>query len=79
MTPPTVLRFAEWTLGPDPDRDPPVLHTVCKECSLPSPETTDRAESDLWALEHRGRTGHLRYRECVSVDLYVRPKGEETR
>ncbi|MFF6870257.1 hypothetical protein [Streptomyces sp. NPDC012450] len=76
MTPDTVLRHALWTIGPDPDRTLPVLYTACKDCTERSPATTDRAASDLWALEHAGRTGHRRYREWVSVDLYARPANE---
>ncbi|MER7908712.1 hypothetical protein [Streptomyces sp. NPDC096068] len=76
MKPGTVLGHVLWTIGPDPDRNPPVLYAKCKDCAEQSPATTDRAASDLWALEHAGRTGHRRYRECVSVDLYARPVNE---
>ncbi|MFE5514929.1 hypothetical protein ACFQ9J_30800 [Streptomyces sp. NPDC056529] len=78
MKPNTVLRHALWTIGPNPDRDPPTVHTACKECGEKSPVGTDRAASDPWALEHSGRTGHRRYHECVSVDLITRPAHEET-
>ncbi|MFE0772628.1 hypothetical protein [Streptomyces sp. NPDC058861] len=78
MRPETVLRHALWTIGPDPDRDPPTMYTACKGCQEKSPVGTDREASDLWALEHSGRTGHRRYHECVSVDLVTRPAREET-
>ncbi|MFB8101208.1 DUF7848 domain-containing protein [[Kitasatospora] papulosa] len=76
MRPGSVLRHALWTIGPDPDRDPPAMYAACKDCTEQGPVGTDRAACDMWALEHAGRTGHRRYRECVSVDLYARPANE---
>ncbi|AVI00246.1 hypothetical protein C5L38_34945 (plasmid) [Streptomyces sp. WAC00288] len=75
----TVLRHVSWTIGPDPDRDPPAMCAACKDCGEKSSVTTDRKDSDMWALEHAGRTGHRRYDEIVSVGLYARPADEELR
>ncbi|MFE2555954.1 hypothetical protein ACFXGT_07950 [Streptomyces sp. NPDC059352] len=72
-----ILRHVEWTLGPDPERDPPARYVACKECAQRSPVSTVRANPDQWALEHSGQTRHRRYRECVAVDLVTRPSHEE--
>ncbi|MFD0150934.1 DUF7848 domain-containing protein [Streptomyces sp. NPDC055721] len=73
MTPSRVFRHVTWTLGPDPERDPPARYISCKECEMRSPVSTRREDPDRWALEHSGQTQHRRYRECVAVDLITRP------
>lgn len=68
---------AEWTIGPERDQDgheyQPVLEVQCRQCTEESPFSTEQGNTDQWAMEHAGLTGHRSFRENTTRHLSVQP------
>ncbi|MFD9561550.1 hypothetical protein [Streptomyces sp. NPDC059994] len=77
MSPRSVIRAAEWTLGPDRGDDtPPItIQLRCTSCHDPSPEmpVLERGAAEQWALEHAGISGHTGFRETAVAHLLAIP------
>jgi hypothetical protein len=71
-----VLRFADWTIGPERDEDGHARtrkHAVrCRTCEEMSKPGQDQSQSDRWAMRHAAVTGHRDYGEIITVFLPVR-------
>lgn len=64
----TVIRFADWAIGPErAPGAPPVLHAMeCTTCGAASEVTEEFEEARNWAFRHVGRNlSHTGYREIV--------------
>lgn len=74
----SVYREVEWTLGADPDADPPERQIRCAAdgCGGHSSRSEGQLGPDSWALEHAGATGHRGYVEVVEARLRAIPVDE---
>lgn len=80
MSPRSVVRFSEWTIGaPRGEAPKPVILVRCLAdgCAAESEPSASHMNPDRWALTHAGRTGHTRYEEVARCRLVATPK--ETR
>ncbi|MFC5721408.1 hypothetical protein ACFP1Z_14645 [Streptomyces gamaensis] len=60
----TVIRYADWTIGPDPG---PVTFVMrCAACAASSAPDEDFETVREWAFRHAGRNpSHTAYREVI--------------
>lgn len=71
-----VIRFADWTIGPDhtPGASGPIYEMECTTCG----EASDAAEEPIapgdWALRHTGQhTDHRGFRAIITSFVRVEP------
>ncbi|WNI29321.1 hypothetical protein [Streptomyces sp. ITFR-6] len=80
MSPRSVMRFVEWTIGALRGELPQTVIVIrclepgCTETSDPSPSHID---PDHWALKHAGRMGHTDYEEVARSRLVATPKSPQ--
>ncbi|MCM1964817.1 hypothetical protein [Streptomyces sp. G1] len=57
MAPRAVIRHAEWNISLDLTADAPApgYSLACKSCGEAAPSGPDRAELEMWALNHTAR------------------------
>lgn len=76
MSPRSVIRRAEWTIGPE-QRDgavvAPLREIGCMDCKDSSGTSSRQADTDWWGLRHAGLTGHRRYSEITVALLEAAP------
>jgi hypothetical protein len=77
VRPHTVIRYAEWTLGPERDEHGrthiPVREVQCEICDQRSGPRHGQEHTDTWALRHAGMTGHRSYLEITTAALTAHP------
>ncbi|GHB60619.1 hypothetical protein GCM10010347_33340 [Streptomyces cirratus] len=69
MTPRSVIRFANWTMGPEtaPEAPKRVHELQCTTCLAASSANEDFETARDWAFHHVGRNpSHQGYRETVT-------------
>ncbi|MEU8508060.1 hypothetical protein AB0C40_25765 [Streptomyces brevispora] len=72
----SVIRLADWTIGPDrePGTSRPLYEVECTTCQESSEATEGPARPESWALRHTGRNpGHRGYRAIITSFLRVTP------
>ncbi|WP_371772632.1 hypothetical protein [Streptomyces sp. NBC_01438] len=77
MSPRSVMRFVEWTIGaPRGELPQTVIVVRCLEpaCTATSEPSPSHIGPDHWALKHAGRTGHTAYEEVARCRLVATPK-----
>ncbi|MFF3326096.1 hypothetical protein [Streptomyces sp. NPDC002889] len=75
MGPRTVIKLADWTIGPDREEgaSPPIRQVECTTCGWQSQPSVRQLDTDTQALAHAGRTSHPSYREITTAFLRVVP------
>jgi hypothetical protein len=71
------LRYTEWTLAPERDRNGrpfiPVREVQCQVCGQRSGSQVGQQTTDTWAMRHAGPTRHRGYLEVTTAALTARP------
>ncbi|MEV5506284.1 hypothetical protein [Streptomyces orinoci] len=65
----TVIRFADWLIGPETAPEaPPIIHELeCTTCNATSEATGDFEDARNWAFQHSGHNpSHTGYRENIT-------------
>lgn len=69
--------YADWMIGPERDGEgvarPPLREVECRTCSEQSEASSQQGDTDKWAMEHTGLTGHRTYREVTTAFLVTTP------
>ncbi|MER7723580.1 hypothetical protein [Streptomyces sp. NPDC096323] len=76
MTVRSVIRLADWTIGPDraPGASGPVYEVECTTCMERSDADENRRPPEDWALRHAGRNpDHRGFRAIITSFLRVTP------
>lgn len=76
MSPRAVIRYADWTIGPDrtPGASGPIYELECTTCGEASDAAEERTPPEDWAFTHTGRnTDHRSYRAIGTSFLRVEP------
>lgn len=77
MSPRSVMRFVEWTIGA-PRGEPPktAILVRCLEpgCAAESEPSPSHIGPDHWALKHAGLTRHTDYEQVARCRLVAAPK-----
>ncbi|GHH83083.1 hypothetical protein GCM10018793_44290 [Streptomyces sulfonofaciens] len=72
-----VLRYAEWTIGPERDKDGhlvvPTRLVQCTTCPEASPPGAQQSDTDMWAMKHADRTNHRSFQEITTAPLTAHP------
>ncbi|MFI1104997.1 hypothetical protein [Streptomyces melanogenes] len=72
----SVIRYAEWTLGPDttPGASAPIHVMECTTCLDTSPPSDEKTEPEVWAIRHTARHhDHPGFRAIVTSFTRVTP------
>ncbi|HET6359213.1 MAG TPA: hypothetical protein VFG16_34280 [Streptomyces sp.] len=71
----SIIKRAEWTLGPDRSEgaSPSIREIQCTTCHERSEASTGQLGPDAWAIAHTGATTHTGFREIVTAFLRVVP------
>ncbi|MGC5398322.1 hypothetical protein ACPXCP_21635 [Streptomyces sp. DT20] len=77
MTPRSVMRFTEWTIGAPRGEAPQtfiLIRCLTPGCGEESEPSRSHITPDTWALKHAGRMGHTEYEEVARCRLVATPK-----